>query len=212
MAMGAPPAPCAIGEARSVREERGQHCACKACLALALLLAALAADLSSEWIGPIALLLFPGQTNSCWANARSRGPAADSNAWPASLRTPDERCPMYLEPRQKSGGSVMQHYVAPLIAALHLEESGIGHSFMVFNSAVSLAATLNLSLRANFTTRGHGLDSSDVQRFYFGNSFSAPLPSGDAAVEYVLTSPGGICEGGKVSAHAFSHLASTDHC
>ena len=87
-------------------------------------------------------------------DGRSRCPRG--SAWPARLRSANGTCATFL-----AG--------AP-------QQQGLGHAFMSFNRLVHVAGRLGLTLAARFASRGHGMNATKVDAYFFGAYFDAAGP------------------------------------
>ena len=82
----------------------------------------------------------------CW------GEGSCTSAWPDVLLRPNQSCPMFLE-------------------ALALDQGGLGHCFMSFNSVLRLASSNHLTIRSRYGCSAHGAEASLIQNAIFGNQF-----------------------------------------
>ncbi|KAH8061087.1 hypothetical protein JL722_4383 [Aureococcus anophagefferens] len=87
-------------------------------------------------------------------DGKSRCPRG--SAWPARLRSANGTCATFL-----AG--------AP-------QQQGLGHAFMSFNRLVHVAGRLGLTLAARFASRGHGMNATKVDAYFFGAYFDAAGP------------------------------------
>lgn len=76
----------------------------------------------------------------------------ETYSYSPTLLNPNPRCPEFIQARRFNGG-------------------GLGSSFSQFNNLVSIASAHNVTIKARFSTSGHGVNASLVDDFFFGDFF-----------------------------------------
>ena len=104
-----------------------------------------------------------------WAGDLGGGLPRDTFSYSRALLNPNPRCPEFLSARQ----------LTPY--------AGLGHTFLAFNHLILIASAHNVTVKARFTSIGHGQNASLVDSFFFGDYFDAHVP--DTAVIKLVECP-----------------------